>query len=424
MSLQGTLNTAVQGMNTEAHALSVLSTNIANVATTGYKTERTDFETILNHISPNGSKFLSVRPVDTRMVSKQGQISTTQGTYDLALNGRGFMITNTIQDGTGIWQYTRDGSLQGKAIELATTTNGTTQYDQGTLLTTTGGAYVMGWPANADGTFTETPSLSSLQPIMFQTNSTLPSKQTDNIQLQANVSSGNATTGNRQTVTVPFIDSEGNSRTITMGMTQTLDAGWDLDFTASQDALVSSDIYNATFDSQAKLNSPQDGLITLTVQDPNGPQTIALDLSGMTDYAGQGTLTVQNVHQDGYIEGRLNNTYFNSEGVLLGSYTNGELKNLYKLPVATFAAENKLQAMPGNYFVQTDESGSLFVRGLDIGGTSTGGTAFVAGALERSTVDLADQFSRMIITQRAYSSNAQVLRTADEMTMAARDLKR
>ena len=55
---------------------------------------------------------------------------------------------------------------------------------------------------------------------------------------------------------------------------------------------------------------------------------------------------------------------------------------------------------------------------------STGGTAFVSGALERSTVDLADQFSRMIITQRAYSSNATVLRTADEMTQAARDLKR
>ena len=53
-----------------------------------------------------------------------------------------------------------------------------------------------------------------------------------------------------------------------------------------------------------------------------------------------------------------------------------------------------------------------------------GERAFVSGALERSTVDLADQFSRMIITQRAYSSNAQVLRTADEMTMAARDLKR
>lgn len=113
MSLQGTFNTAVQGMHTEAHAMSVISTNIANVATTGYKTERTSFQTILNHIRPNGSKFLAVRPVDSRNVSAQGQIATTQGTYDLALNGRGFMITNTLADGTGIWQYTRDGAMQG-----------------------------------------------------------------------------------------------------------------------------------------------------------------------------------------------------------------------------------------------------------------------------------------------------------------------
>ena len=144
----------------------------------------------------------------------------------------------------------------------------------------------------------------------------------------------------------------------------------------------------------------------------------------MTDFSDQGSITVQNVNQDGYIAGNLNSTYFNSEGVLLGSYSNGELKPLYKLAVANFTAEDNREAMPGNYFTQTADSGDLLIRGLGTAGTSTGGTAFVSGALERSTVDLSDQFSKMIITQRAYSSSAQVLRTADEMTQAVRDLKR
>ena len=107
--------------------------------------------------------------------------------------------------------------------------------------------------------------------------------------------------------------------------------------------------------------------------------------------------------------------------MLVGSYTNGEVKNLYKLSVATFNAENKLEAKSGNTFVQTNEAGAMQLNGL---GTPTGTTHFVTGALEQSNVDLADQFSKMIVTQRAYSSAAKVLTTADEMTQAARDLKR
>jgi flagellar hook protein FlgE len=131
---------------------------------------------------------------------------------------------------------------------------------------------------------------------------------------------------------------------------------------------------------------------------------------------------VQNINQDGYLEGRLDQTYFNNSGTLIGSYSNGQTRQLYKLAIARFAVDNKLEAVSGNMFEQTRASGAISLSPIQ--GGFGGRTELVVGALESSNVDLADQFSKMIITQRAYTSNATVLRTADEMTMAARDLKR
>jgi flagellar hook protein FlgE len=118
--------------------------------------------------------------------------------------------------------------------------------------------------------------------------------------------------------------------------------------------------------------------------------------------------------------GRLQNTYFTNDGVLVGSYSNGKTQNLYKLAIATFSAENSLEARPGNLFFQTSDAGELRLAGPSMFGS----TNLVVGALESSNVDLTDQFAKMIVTQRAYSSAATVLRTADEMTQAVRDLKR
>jgi flagellar hook protein FlgE len=446
MSIQGTFNTAVQGLNVQAHALSVISTNIANVQTTAYKTENTHFETLLNHIRPNTQTFLAVKAMDSRNVSAQGQIATTQRTYDLAINGRGFIVTNTAESGpAGIWQYTRDGALFGRATSR-TDSGGVTE--TGTVLTTAGGSYVYGLRANADGSFNESNiTLSSLEPIFLSDQDTLTYNPTSNIQLQANLAD---TARGRQVVTLPFVDEAGISRTLTLGFTATVDATWEMDASASgalspvsfvqpndEDADPTNDQSlppagapawaspRIGFGSTAQLNYPAAGRIVVNLDyGGTAPQRIVVDLSRMTGYAGDGVVTVQNIDHDGYMEGRLERTYFNSEGVLIGSYSNSEIRSLYKLPVATFAVDDKLEARPGNYFLQTAEAGELRLRTLGTQGTSTGGTTFIAGALERSTVDLADQFSRMIITQRAYSSNATVVRTADEMTQAARDMKR
>ena len=147
-------------------------------------------------------------------------------------------------------------------------------------------------------------------------------------------------------------------------------------------------------------------MVTATVNDASGPQTVTLDLSKVTQYGGDNSITVQNINQDGYIAGKLNNTYFDQAGNLIGSYSNGQVKDLARLPVATFAAQDNLNVLPGNVFTQSADSGAMQLNAV---GTTTGGVQFVTGALETSNVDLADQFSKMIVTQRAYSSAAKIV---------------
>ena len=430
MSLQGIFNTSVQAMLSQSQAMSNISSNIANVNTTAYKLQDTHFATLLNHTKPVNTDFFSVNTYDYRQVDKQGTVTTTNRNYDLAINGRGFLVTNTTNEPTlvndpahgGRWQYTRDGALFGKAVDLGTDTDNDGQNDQATQFVTANGAYVYGWAANEEGNFPETNDLASLTPGLFGNNSIFPSKATTRVDLQANVS---AADNGRQNVAVPFVDQEGNSRSLVIGFNAQMGQDWTLDMSAkdinNQPVDVIFDPPNISFDSSGRFVTPADGLISVEIADANGPQSMLLDLSKLSSFADGGQLTVVNVEQDGYIAGRLNNTYFNSHGVLIGSYTNGELRNLYKLPVATFVADQKLEAKPGNIFVQTNEAGAMKLNSL---GSPTGTTHIVTGALEASNVDLADQFSKMIVTQRAYSSAAKVLMTADEMTMAARDLKR
>ena len=214
MSIKGTMYTATQALLSQSQALSSISTNIANINTTGYKVQNTHFQTLLNHVVPSGGggteSFFTVDTRDTRNVDKQGVLQNTNRTLDLAINGKGFFVTNTNNDGSGFWRYTRDGSLTGRAFNLTTDTDNNGQLDQETLLITSGGDYLYGWKADADGKFNQVDDLKQLTTISINSDATFPPRATANIKLHANVSAGSL---KRQTVGMPFIDAAGASRT-------------------------------------------------------------------------------------------------------------------------------------------------------------------------------------------------------------------
>ncbi|MCB2107428.1 MAG: flagellar hook-basal body complex protein [Rhodobacteraceae bacterium] len=423
MTLKATFNTAVQGMNAQSQHLSNISTNIANVNTNAYKVQRTSFQTLLNHVTPvSQNSFFTAQTVDTREVDRQGIITTTNRVLDLAIDGRGFFVTNTNSDGTGEWRYTRDGALLGQSVELTTDTDANNQTDQGALLVSGSGGYVFGWAADENGNFVTENNLNALVPISINSDSVFPSRATTSIALQANVS---AEPSGRQSVGLPFIDANGVSRTLTLGFNATTSATWTLDASSEdtnfQPVPVSITPPTVEFSPTGRLAQPSNGQLAVTINDATGPQVVTVDISGVTQFSDNGALTVHNITQDGYIEGRLIQTYFDSTGTLYGSYSNQGRRALFKLPIATFAAPNSLEAKSGNTFTRTPEAGELKLNNLN---SNPNVAEVIVGSLETSNVDLADQFTKMIVTQRAYSSSATVLRTADEMTQQARDLKR
>ncbi len=144
MSLSGTFSTATQSLQAQAHHLSNIATNIANVQTNAYKVQRTSFQTFLNHVTGRNESFFAVDTVDRRFVDKQGLLLTTQRQLDLAIDGRGMFVTNVLPDGTGEWQFTRDGAFVGRSTSFDTDSDGDGINDQGAVLTTTSGNTVFG----------------------------------------------------------------------------------------------------------------------------------------------------------------------------------------------------------------------------------------------------------------------------------------
>lgn len=176
------------------------------------------------------------------------------------------------------------------------------------------------------------------------------------------------------------------------------------------------------FDESGKLisDTPVDLAFSFLGGNPPVPSTgtLALDVKNLTQYSTN--LVVSSVTQDGYADGFLKDVKFDNKGNMVGLFDNGQARTLYRLPLATFVAENSLEPISGNMFRRSLGAGDITVASVD---ETVGSSRLSAFALEGSTVDIGDEFTKMIVTQRAYSSNAKVFTTADEMTTVARDLK-
>jgi len=146
--------------------------------------------------------------------------------------------------------------------------------------------------------------------------------------------------------------------------------------------------------------------------------TIALDVTDMTQYAGD--FTPINYSRNGFAACNMEGFSFNENGLVSGTFEDGTTRVLYKVPLAVFSNPNDLEEKNGNVYSPTAESGDPQIVAAGIAGAGD----FMPNSRELSNVDIAEEFSMMIMTQNAYNSSAQVFRTIDEMTTVARDLKR
>ncbi|EME71948.1 flagellar hook protein FlgE [Paramagnetospirillum caucaseum] len=177
-----------------------------------------------------------------------------------------------------------------------------------------------------------------------------------------------------------------------------------------------------TFDGAGNILTPASATFTVTWADADaGSNTVTLDLRKLTQFSGDSAtrLGVKVIDQDGYASGTMDSVEIATDGKVIAHYDNGETKTLYQIPVATFVSADQLDPISGTLFRATEQAGELTVAAITDQGSGAG---IVAMAVETSNVALEDQFTKMIVTQKAYSVNANVFKAADEMSQVVRDL--
>jgi flagellar hook protein FlgE len=349
-------------------------------------------------------------------VSQQGLIQSASSSTSLALDGSGLFVVAQIGDnGKVSYAYTRDGQFS---------TN-----DDGQLANAAG--YVLlGYPVDENGDpLSGVSNVTDLEPIDIDSISGT-AEPTSAVELAANLPA-DAEIGDAFTTDVELFDSLGLSHDVTLTWTKTAENSWELDFsnpTASGDGTTETGTSSGgpiaiTFNSNGTLASLSPADVTLTVSGWTtgaADSTIAFDLGesgsadGLTQYASEDDdpdVEIDTLEADGARYGAFVNVSISEDGLVTANFENGLTRPIYQIPIAVFANPNGLQAISGNVYLPTGDSGGYLLKNAGEGSTAT----IQSSALESSTVDIADEFSKMIIAQQAYSAASKVVTTADEM---------
>lgn len=416
MSINGALNSAVSGLSAQATAMAVIADNLSNSETYGYKAVSTSFSTLVTEQS-SGNSYSSggVRATPRQAVGGQGLIETTSTSTDLALDGNGMFACTDSVDGNVLY-FTRNGEFS---------------IDQDGYLVN-GSYYLQGWELDQDGNIavSNANSASSLSAINLSAfNSSAAA--TDEVGIQANLPAS-AEVGDTFTTAVEVYDSLGTAHTVSVSWEKTAANEWEASFSdptlatdnSQTTGTISGGPITITFDGDGLLDSysPNPADISITGWTTGASDsTIAVDLGtsgktdGLTQYAPDSDddlqVTVNSISQNGLQYGTLSGVEILDDGSVIASYDNGDEVAIYKIPVATFTNYNGLTLNSDGFYEQTYGSGNYT---LTEAGTGSAGE-IVGSSLEASTVDTADEFSKMIVSQQAYSAASQIISTCDDM---------
>lgn len=434
MTISSSLNAGVAGLTANANRLASISDNIANSGTYGYKRAETDFFSVVTG-GANKSSYTAggVRTTSMRLIEERGSLISTSNATDIAIDGQGFFPVTTVSAlNSGASSY---------PVLLATT--GSFSPDENGILRSATGEVLMGWPANADGTIGNfsRDSLSALAPINVTANQYVANPTTEisiSANLPATATQAGATTdpvivpveyygnlGTADTLSVaftPVVPVSGASNTWTMTVTDSAQGGatvgeYELAFDDTQAAggrllsvtTLSGGAYDpATGSADLALSG---GSVSLAIGIPGGTE----GLTQLSDSYYPGTVT-----KNGSEVGTLVSVEFDEGGRLHAVYDSGFTRAIWQVPVIDVANPNGLVASSNQTFQMSSSSGSYYLWDAGAGPTGT-----ISGyTREESATDVTTELTQLIQTQRAYSSNAKVIQTVDEMLQETTNLKR
>ncbi len=421
MSLYGAMFSGVSALNAQSQALGMISDNISNVNTVGYKTTKASFATLVTRSSLNFHAPGGVRSSPIQAIDRQGLLQASANATDIAISGDGmFVVTDTSAPTANDTRYfTRAG-------QFSTDTNG--------YLKSPSGHFLQGWATDSTGTPlpANTSVLTSLQPVRVSTVSG-SAVATSQIDIGANLPASAAVAAT-STTNVQIFDSLGVSHDVTLTWTKTGTNAWTLtanaadatpaagtEVTIAGPAYSVAVVFNSDGTPQSFDGSTTPPALVLTGWASGASATtMAMNLgtagalgtaqaNGVTQFSSSYSTTF--VNQNGVQFGNFFGTSIDENGLVTALFDNGQTLKVYKLPVATFPNPNGLDAKSGTIYSESGNSGGFVLRAA---GTSNAGK-IVPSSLEASTSDLAEEFTNMIVTQRAYSASTRVITTADEM---------
>jgi len=443
MGVSSALYSGVSGLNANGNAMSVLGDNLANANTIGFKSSRTIFGDLLSsQVSGSGGtsqvgRGVGLSTVDT--IFSQGTFENTETNTDLAVEGAGFFIVSDPSTGNGANNFTRAGAFR---------------FNAEGFLVNPEGYNVMGYQLDTDGN-----TVGDITPIWANTQSFTPAGPTANIDLNTNLDSDSIaitagfdpldpTGSSNYATSIQVFDSLGSTHLMTTYFTKTADQAWDwntvvdggevtggtsgvleivgngsLGFDASGDLITIDgvDLYTVAGDTSSDPVLPRPTALTTagTLDWLNGSvqtQQVSIDMQ-TSQYASPSAVVSQ--EQDGFGTGTLVKLSVDELGNVVGNFSNGTPRLLMRIPLAKFTNPSSLTKIGSNMYAQSNGSGVPV-----IGTIGSGVGNIFTNSLELSNVDMAQEFVKMITTQRGFSANSKTITTTDEMLAEVINLKR
>jgi flagellar hook protein FlgE len=415
--MDSAFSAALSGLNANNQAINVVGNDLANLNTTGYKANQVEFSDLVSQQlganTSSGQVGLGVGQINAVRVFSQGALQNTGGATDVAIQGNGFF---EVKNSNGQTLYTRDGSFQVNA--------------NGQLVTATGDT-VQGWTA-VSGVLNPNGATGN---ISLPVQGTVAATATTSVNLSMNLDSRVATTDAGATFAVPFqvYDSQGNPHTLTATFKKQGPNTWQEDVSIPSSDLQgggtgSTALQSATltFDSNGKLltavsnsNIPLAQGLDITLPSPlaNGSANLNINLS-LLDSNGNSTITqfaessgLNSTTQNGFAAGQISSVSLQEGGKLVVSYSNGQVVTAAQLALATVSNPESLQAVGNNEY-----QAAAMTATPAVGAANTGNRGdVVAGALEASTVDIAQEFTGLLTFERSYQADSRVITTSDQI---------
>lgn len=434
MTISSSLNAGVMGLFVNATKLGTISDNIANSQTFGYKRADAEFADLVLQQTGGAYSAGGVRSFTYRDAGAQGALLTTANSTDISISGRGMLPVTDVSGAVG---------AAGDRPLMLTSTGAFTADENG-FLRTLSGLFLLGWPADSDGAVPPQPrdSASGLEPVRININQ-LAASPTTRIQLGVNLPASETVAGAAGApfeLPLEYFDTLGRSTTLNFEFTPTVPASgasneWSVSvFDEAGDPAVSIADFTVTFDDSAAgggrlltvtpgagaAYDPATGAVTINtastaidvvIGSPGGDSLLTQLFGGFAPLS---------VSKDGAPIGVLQNVEIDEQGYLQAIYDTGFRRTIYQIPVADVPNYKGLNAAGNQAFTISQASGDVYF--WDAGDGPAGLT--IGYALTESTTDIAGELTDLIQTQRAYSSNAKIIQTVDEMLQETTDIVR